>query len=81
MLTAEAQAKWIAFDPTRKRLAVGESYGGSHERHAVRIIDVTTRKAFETQINDAGQLKFAPDGKSLYVPGRGVHKYFPDQLR
>ena len=57
------------------------AYCGSHERHAVRIIDVTTRKAFETQINDAGQLKFAPDGKSLYVLSGGVRKYFLDQLR
>ena len=57
------------------------AYCGSHERHALRIIDVTTRKAFETQINDAGQLKFAPDGKSLYVLSGGVRKYFLDQLR
>lgn len=72
---------WIDYHAGTGRLAVGASYGGSKERAIVQIIDVKTQKAFETQINTAGPLKFAPDGKSLYILGRGVQKYFLDQLR
>lgn len=72
---------WIDYHAGTGRLAVGESYGGSRERAAVRIIDVKTRKAFETRIDDAGQLMFAPDGKAIYVLSGGIRKYFLDQLR
>ena len=72
---------WMDYHAGTGRLAAGDSQGGSHERYEVRIIDVKTGKAFETIINDAGDLKFAPDGKSLYVLSGGVRKYFLSQLR
>ena len=83
--------KWLDYHAGTGRLAVGEIVDGSRRESATRIVDVKTRKAFDTQLNIAGPLKFSPDGKALYVltgvmrDGRndvgGVHKYLLDQLR
>ena len=72
---------WMDYHAGTGRLAVSVSNGGTNETLSVRIVDVKTQTAFETLINSAGPLKFAPDGKSLYILGLGVQKYFLDQLR
>ena len=73
--------QWIDYNAKTGRLAVGESYGGSHEQNAVRIIDTKTRRAFDARINNAGIVRFSPDGEALYVLSAGVHKYYLNQMR
>ncbi len=71
---------WIDYHAGTGRLAVAVS-NDRREMLSVQIVDVKTRTAFKTQINAAGPLRFAPDGKSLYILNRGVVKYELGQLR
>ena len=70
------QAKSIAFDAERKRLAVYETQGGSYHRSATRIIDTTSRIALRPIAGVGGPMRFSPDGQWLFgvaSPVRKVH--------
>lgn len=72
---------WLDYHAGTGRLAVTVSDDRPREMASVQIVDVKTRTAFNTQINALGPLKFAPDGKCLYILDRGVAKYQLGQLR
>jgi hypothetical protein len=88
----ECHMHWLDYHAGTRRLAVGELITGSREAFVTRIVDASTRNAFDTQINLAGPMKFSPDGKALYIltgsmhrfglnDTGAVHKCFLDQLR
>ena len=67
-------AEWMAFDPIRKRLAVGERSGGTYDVSATTIIDIPSRTAMHPSPKAAGPMRFSPDGYALYVLGSPLTK-------
>ncbi|MEZ6035573.1 MAG: hypothetical protein R3C17_20950 [Planctomycetaceae bacterium] len=64
--------KWMAFDPIRQRLAVGEETSGTYHLSATTIIDIPSRTAMHPSARTAGPMRFSPDGNSLFVLGSPV---------
>ena len=64
--------QWMDYNAATRRLAVGESYGGTYELNATWFMDAKSRKKFRTRIDGAGHLRFSRDGEWFYVLGGGI---------